>query len=282
MNSRKTFCIALLSQILLAGCMEEFDPPSLIDKPRPIGAVVQVDGDPGRSTPRPGESATVTWLMVAPGEMPALSWSFAVCRWGMMDQASACAPAPLAVASGQGTPAFQVVVPSEEVLAGAERLTVYGQICEDGVVVDGVGCSGAGTAVTVDIHVQRGEQGNHIPAIAARPFWLDGAPWVDGAMGCVPVGSKGHVITLRMLAEDRELDAAMAREILQVSQFTTAGKLDHSYNFVESSDESPASDLEVRWDAPEVMPVDGIVRFTFVARDFRGGLGFTTRRVCVQ
>jgi hypothetical protein len=295
MNSRKTFSIALLVPLVLAGCMEEFDPPSLIERARPIGALVQVDGDPMRATPRPGEAATVTWLMAAPGELPPLFWAFAVCRAGLGDQTAACAPAPLAVADGQGAPSFQIVVPTEDVLGDAQRLTIFGQICENGapVLVGNVpACPGAGDTVTVDILLQRSEQANHSPALAQRAFWFDGVDWpVDMGGDCaglpvVAAGSKEHVITLRMLAEDRETvvqaDGTLARETLQISQFTTDGDLDHSYNFVEASDESAVSDLEVMWDAPEVAPVDGRVRFTFVARDLRGGVGYATRAVCVQ
>jgi hypothetical protein len=79
-----------------------------------------------------------------------------------------------------------------------------------------------------------------------------------------------------------QAEGTLVRETLQISQFTTDGELDHSYNFVEASDESAVNDLEVKWDAPEVAPVDGRVRFTFVARDLRGGVGYAARTVCVQ
>jgi hypothetical protein len=301
MNSRTstiaTLSLALLGQLCLAGCMEEFDPPSLVDKTRPLGAEVLVDGDPARATPRPGETATVTWLMAAPGDLPELGWFFAVCPAGTGSQAESCAAAPLAVAGGQGTPSFQLAVPTEDVLGGTQRLTVYGQICQDGMpALDPTtglpSCAGAGTTVTTDIWLLRQEPANHNPALAARPFWFDGVDWSgDAGLDCsglpvVAAGSKGHVIALRTLAEDREAtlaaDGTATRETLQISHFTTAGALSRSYSFVETDDQSPTNDLDMKWDAPEIVPVDGKVRFTFVARDMRGGLGYATRTVCVR
>jgi hypothetical protein len=94
------------------------------------------------------------------------------------------------------------------------------------------------------------------------------------------------VIALHTLAEDRELvptpDGTTTHETLQISQFTTAGTLSRSYSFVVTDDENAANDLESKWDAPEVAPVDGKVHFTFVTRDMRGGLGYATRTECVQ
>lgn len=296
--------LAAAAVSLLSACAQEFDPPSLIARTRVLGAVVQVDGDESRATPGPGESATVTWIVAAPGELPALGWAFVVCPAGKAPDRPACTPAPLLVAQGEGTPQFRLTVPASDALGEIDRLTVLGQICDDGVPVfdpqTGVAaCTGAGTTATIDIHVQLGADANHNPDLAARPFGIDGNDWPadDGGLGCpgvpaVAAGSKDHVLRLATLAEDREtivtpaVDPAAAgntsREMLQISSFDTAGKLGQTYAFVAADDASPESDVDIKWDAPDVAPPDGLVHFVFVARDLRGGVGFATRTVCVQ
>src|SRR5688572_20771284 len=102
MKSR-TAPLITLTLALAAGCGPDFDPASLIERVRVLGARVEVADDPGRSSPRAGETATVTWLVTAPGEMPPLSWAFVVGDGGAK---------PFAVAQGHGTPRFEVTVPA--------------------------------------------------------------------------------------------------------------------------------------------------------------------------
>ena len=74
------------------------------------------------------------------------------------------------------------------------------------------------------------------------------------------------------------------RESLQISQFTTAGKLKSQFSFVEATDENATTTVDVTWDAPEAAEVQATgeaVTFTFVVRDDRGGTDWTTRVLCV-
>jgi hypothetical protein len=285
------FLAILLAGTALAGCGEPFDPPSLIEKTRVLGARVEVHGDSTRATPRPGETATVTWIMAAPGDLPPLGWAFVVCPSG-----ESCAAAPLAIAQGTGTPSFEVAVPDAETLGATQRLQLVGQICEDSAPTfdpqpNLPTCAAAGTRVTLDIALQLGDEGNHNPALADRPFWFDGVAWpTDVGADCaslptVPAGSKGHMIRLTTLAEDRETIVAATptttHEALQVSNFTTAGELGQSYSVIEASDPRSEADLDITWDAPD-SPTAGGVHFIFVARDLRGGVGLATRTVCVE
>lgn len=309
MNSHSTIkpsilALAICTATLLGGCGQEFDPPSLISKTRVLGALVQVDGDPSRATPRPSETATVTFIVVAPAPVPSLGWAFVACQAGPATNPASCAAAPLASFQGTGTPVLRITVPSAEVLGNTSRLTVAGQICDEGVPAIDVqtgmlACTGAGTMVTVDVHVDRAGTPNRNPDLAARPFWMNGVAWPsdEAALDCtslptVAAGSKDHVLRLATLAEDRETVVTPAadpanppttsREMLQISSFDTAGELGQSYAVVPSEDSSPEFDVEIKWDAPEVAPADGRVRFYFVARDLRGGLGLATRTICVQ
>jgi hypothetical protein len=294
----------LLAGTVLAACGEPFDPPSLIEKTRVLGARVEVTGDFTRATPRPGESATVTWIMAAPEALPPLAWTFVVCRYSAGSPAEACAPAPLAVTQGTGTPVFEVAVPTADVLGATPRLQLFGQICQDSAPTldpqtNLPTCAGTGTMATVDIYLELGDQANHSPALADRPFWFDGAAWPadDAAADCaslpqVTTGSIGHVLRLATLTEDRETivipsaDPTAAptttREVLQISNFTTAGKLGQTYSFVEADDPRSEADVDVTWDAPAFSPIDHRIHFTFVARDLRGGVGLATRTACLQ
>jgi len=78
--------------------------------------------------------------------------------------------------------------------------------------------------------------------------------------------------------------ATPTRERLQLSRFTTAGKLKSQFSFVEATDDSASTAVAVTWDAPEAadVPAAGAaVTFTFVVRDDRGGTDWTTRALCV-
>jgi hypothetical protein len=282
--------IALVALTLVGtGCMEEFDPASLVAGTRILGAQVTVDGDSSRATPAPGETVTVDWLVTAPAEVPPLAWGFAVCTGPQT-----CALA----AQGSDLPMrFAWTVPAEVVAS----VQVLGQICEGGTVTwtDGQpGCSAGakGTLVSQDIVIAKDGIGNHIPNLAARAFSFDGGAWNAGAtcdgLPAVALGSKDHKLGVTVLAEDRETFQALdgdppalvsKRETLQLSSFSPAGKLDRTFNYVEATDTDAATLVEVSWDAPDTMPAAGpMVPFTFVARDGRGGLAAVTRAVCLQ
>ncbi len=296
MKTHNTFAIpfgifALALTLTTTGCMESFDPASLIAGTRILGARVTVEGDTTRSSPMAGETVTVEWLVEAPGPLPALAWAFAVCT-----SPQSCAP----VAQGDGLPMrFSWSVPADASVG--PRAQVLGQVCENGSVTwNGAqaGCSdGAkGTTVSQDIFIARDGFTNAIPDVSARPLSFDGTAWTDGeTCGGVPavaLGSKGHTLVLTMLAEDREVYTALdgdppapvsKRETLQVSSFTTAGELGRSFSYVEAEVEDATSDVEINWDAPDSTPAEGpLVRFLLVVRDGRGGLSFVERAVCLQ
>lgn len=293
MNTPKTIAntIAILALSLAGtGCMEEFDPASLVVDTRVLGAQVTVDGDPTRSTPAPGETVTVDWLVTAPAEIPALAWGFAICT----------APQSCTLAGqGSGLPMrFAWTVPADGTVGASAR--IVGQVCEGGILTLADGqptCSGGrkGISVTQDIVIAQAGVTNRIPDLAARPFSFDGGAWNPGAscegLPAVALGSKGHKLGVNVLAEDRETFETMdgdppalvsKRETLQISNFSPAGKLDRTFSYVEANVTDAATLVEVTWDAPDTMPTTGaLVPFIFVARDGRGGLAAVTRSVCL-
>jgi hypothetical protein len=198
-----------------------------------------------------------------------------------------------------------------EALAGATHLIVYGQICpgpdsaptfdpQSGIPRCTGGVRGTTASVTIALTLGAGTDSNHNP-VADRGFTFDGQAWSRAAAGDDPcasgprvaAASKGHVIGGTTLGTDREVYTALVgdppqpkqrRESLQVSQFTTAGKMKSQFSFVEASDDAPESPISVKWDAPEAseVPTTGrAVTFTFVVRDDRGGIDWATRSACV-
>jgi hypothetical protein len=311
-NLTRLLLLGLAGCIFIAGCGPEFDPASLVDKTRVLGARIEVDGAPDRASPMPGETANVSWLVTSPGATPPLAWAFAACLPGAVGGKTSlgCVEAPLVRFDGAASPPrISIPVPSTATLGGAASVVIYGQICDGADSVptfdpqSGLppSCTGSrGTTVSLDVPLQLGADANHNPT-ADRAFTFDGAAWPARAIGDDPcalgprvaAGSKDHVIGNTTDGGDRERYTVIlgdppvvtpARERLQISQFTTAGKLKSQFAFVEATDDSAATTVDVTWEAPEPAEVAAIgtpVTFTFVVRDERGGADWTTRTACV-
>jgi hypothetical protein len=319
-SSRRTglllLCLAGASfASLLSGCGPTFDPASLINTTRVLGARIEIEGAPDRASPRPGETANVTWLITSPAATPPLGWAFALCAPGTVGGKTAlgCESAPLALFQGTASPPrLTISVPAADGLAAATSLILYGEICSGAGSTptfdpqSGIpGCTGGGgTTTSLSIPLQLGDDANHNP-VADRTFTFDGMAWPALAAGgdpCVAgprvsagAGAKDHVIGNTTAGSDREAYTVTVgdppqsmstpmRESLQISQFTTAGKLKSQYAFVEATDDNAATTVAVTWEAPkaaEVPPVGLPVTFTFVVRDNRGGIDWTTRVACV-
>jgi hypothetical protein len=300
-----TWTLASVLLSMLGACAPEMDPPSLVEKTRVIGARVEVADAPERAMPKPGEHAQVSWLVTAPGDVPPLGWAFALCA-GRGGSGQDCGKEPLALFQGHDRPLVDLVVPAAEQLGGARELVLFGRICtaSEPTLNDAtgeIGCSrnGDGTTAVLSIPLAAGDEGNRNPSFAASAATFDGQPWVGSdSADCatlphVTAASADHVLRLDTDGNDRELYSAMLgdppvptmlREPLQISQFTTAGKLERSYSTVESDDPSPHTAIEVKWKAPDADKVAAaglVVRFTFVARDLRGGMAWTSRAACV-
>ena len=307
----KFLLLGLAGGIFLAGCGPTFDPASLIETTRVVGARVEVEGAPDRAMPRPGETANVTWLVTSPEATPPLSWAFALCTPGTVGgkPSLGCVSTPLALFQGTSSPPrIATPVPATAVLGSATSLILYGEICsgldstptfepQSGVP----SCTGgSGNTASVSIPLQLGDETNHNP-VADRAFTFDGQGWAPLAAGDDPcvvgphvaAGTKDHVIGNTSQGTDRESYTAMlgdppvatpVRETLQISQFTTAGELKSQFSFVDGADANASTTVEVKWSAPKAaaVPAAGLpVTFTFVVRDGRGGIDWTTRVACV-
>jgi hypothetical protein len=129
---------------------------------------------------------------------------------------------------------------------------------------------------------------NTNPTIDPEAFELDGAPIAEG-LDCATLPSvarsSSHEFELRLGesdrdAIDRESSAEPPKEELQVSHFTTAGKLERAFTVFEASDTNLVA--RVSWKAPSEVPQDGFARIFFVVRDLRGGSDWIERAVCID
>jgi|GEM_PF-409707 len=309
-----TVSTTLMLGLLLGGCGPDFDPASLVKTTRIVGARVEVDGAPDRAEPAPGEHATVTWLVTAPGALPPLGWAFALCAPGTVGgkPSLGCQSVPLAVFQGtESPPRVSIVVPARDALGTAQSLILYGEICDgagsmptfdpdNGIPRSTGGSAGTTASVSIALQLQPGEEANHNPT-AERAFTFEGQLWGPPMAGDDPclvgprvsAGTNDHVIGTTTLGTDRESYIAMlgdppvptaSRESLQISQFTTAGELKSAFSFVEAEDTGAETTAEVKWKAPKTVAGAAAgqpVTFTFVVRDNRGGIDWTTRAACV-
>jgi hypothetical protein len=63
----------------LLGCAESFEPASLVQDLRPVAALVEVEGDPSRANPDPGDVIRVTQHIIDAGPKPEIEWRFVAC-----------------------------------------------------------------------------------------------------------------------------------------------------------------------------------------------------------
>jgi len=298
--------LIVLSLLTLSACVE-LDPGSLITETRVLGAKVEVEGDPERATPRPGETASVSFLIEGVAASPTVSWSLAVC----LPPASHVDPCPetmLASSAGSGTePTLRLVVPADSALGDARSLHVSGVVCTRGEPDEtGSHCLGDGadgTPVVYEVALAREADGadeNLQPSLQQTHLRLDGKDWREGsalAQGCraqpelpqVVADEKEHRLTIELGPDARELYVGTAREALyeelQLSTFVTAGELERQFSFVSASDDRERPTVELKWTAPKSGRLQGAadlsVRFWLLVRDSRGGIARIERALCV-
>lgn len=306
------FLLGLASGIVGSGCGPTFDPASLIKTTRVLGAQVEIEGAPGRANPKPGETVKLTWILTSPDTDPPLGWAFAVCTPSRVgsEESLQCLSTPFAMFEGtESTPQLSIPIPSVDALNGANSVMVFGEICsgpnslptfdsQNGIP----GCTGGGgTTVSIRIPLQLSNDLNHNPS-APETFTFNGEPWPKLASSDDPCiwgpwatpEREDHRIGILTLGSLREAYTVMrgdppvatsVRERLQISNFTTAGKLKSQFAFVEATDQAPQTTVHIQWEAPktELVPTAGLpVEFSFVVRDDRGGTNWTTRTLCVR
>ena len=286
-------------------CDDPLKPVERVEDFRVLGARVEVDGDPARAAPAPGEAATVRWLVAAPGGPPPVAWALAACLARETNVGvPLCDGEPFAsavsTAPDAALPELAFAIPADVDPVRTPRVAVLGSICEggspEGTPFDSDCPSGApGTKVSLEFELARPDDTNTNPRFDDPAIELDGSPWpatsaesescASGALPTLSAGSASHSLSIAMSADardplPRETELDPVRESLLLSHFTTAGELDRAFSSI-TADESELR-ASVPWLAPETVEPDGlVVRFWFVARDLRGGSDFTSRALCV-
>jgi hypothetical protein len=276
---------------------------SLIEETRVLGARVEVDQDPSRSSPRPGERASLRFFVAAPDGEPNFSYASSVCAVRPVNNGfPSCDGSPFAARvevdpSGAGA-GLEFQVPEELDPELTPHGFASGMLCPNSSLK--VGADGAptclmatGIEVAFEFALGGPEQSNQNPTFDVSALSLDGEPWLASTeLSCegdsLPrVASKSrHVIRIdladsdfEVLAQSTSLDPA--RETLLVSPFSNAGKLDHG--FLALNADTPSEQRRVSWDAPSNADDSvNLVRFYFVVRDARGGQDFAQRALCVE
>ena len=241
---------AFVACLALAACADDLPAGSHLERTRVLAVAVTPEDDAARAWPMPGESARVSVLVAAPGELPALSWHIDVC-------AGACVGF-----DGSGAPEATFVVPD-----AAKELLVRGTVVPDGE-----------PATDFELRVPVGAT-NHHPRMGE----------VTLPDGCVAAGGPDVTIAVTTAAADREAyvdaDGVARREALRLSFFASAGELARQFAIVEADDERAAPVVEMTWTPPAAadVPAEGMdVRLVIVERDLRGGVDFVERTLCVK
>lgn len=266
-----------------------------------LGARIEAEADPARTSPYPGEQASLRFFVVAPNAEPNLSYSLSVCAVQSTSIGfPACKSSPFASAvradpSGS-EPRLDFTVPADVDLQATPHALARGLVCPNSglnLTPDGnARCdAGSGTEVAFEFALGGTAGSNQNPAFTADAFSLDGQPWpetsqtacVDGSLPQVTSKSL-HVLGFTLADSDFEpleqpTSVDPARETLLLSSFSSAGKLEHG--FLALSADTPPGERTVNWGAPAVDGEPSLVRFYFVVRDARSGEDFATRTLCV-
>ncbi len=291
----------LAALLLLAGCDDSLKSVSLIEETRVLGARVEVTSDATRSSPEPGESASLRLFVAAPSEPFDVSYTLSVCAVSPVNSGfPSCAGAPFAATQqaepGPSAPELAFRVPTDLDLSATPHGLASALVCPNSTLnqpeMAAARCTdGAGTEVNFEFDLGGPDDENHSPSITTDALTLDDQPWLEpsAAAACpgdLPSVAGGSKHTLAITLQDDAFEALTqttaiepAHETLLVSQFSDAGKLEHA--FLSLNVDSPAADRRVTWQAPPSAATATLVRFYFVVRDARGGEDFATRAVCL-
>ncbi len=288
--------------LALNACADPLKSVDRIEEPRPLAARVEVDGDPGRASPAPGELVHVKWLVAAPdGDVPS-GFKLSACQGTSEVRGLLHCGGPVfatSAADALALPSFDFSVPADFDTTASPRLTILGSLCANGngnPSNGGAACNGGEELpVSLDFSVTTSSDANQNPNFGPDSITLGEATWPTASApssGCQGFGlpelsrAAGKVELGIALAESSREALAQTnpedptREELRISHFTSAGELEAPFSEILPGDERAAA--RVAWQPPKSAPSDGLlVRFWFVVRDLRGGSDFTERAICL-
>lgn len=311
--------LCLLALLLaLPACGEDLENGAFLERPRVLGARIEVADDPARAWPAPDETVDLRWLVASPDDT---SWSgaFAACiAEPNQTGVPGCAGEPFAVAqTGAPTldPVVQLTLPGAEAFEGTTgELLVLGVLCAGGMPTLERDC-GEDARVTetvlFGVRVALGDATNDHPTISDETFTVDGEPWdpppdplpESGCASLEPTAALPRVawrdgeedpirvgVTtqpddreeyLELVFGEEEPQRVEAREELTFSHIATFGRFQRLQTVV-FDEASMLVDVPYQPPARDDVPADGqTVEMIFVVRDGRGGADWTSRALCL-
>jgi hypothetical protein len=297
----KTAWLSALSLApLCSGCDDPLKRASLIEETRVLGARVELQNEPQRASPAPGEDARFRLFVAAPNGAPSVGYALSLC--GVKPTNSGfptCTSAPFATAL-RAAPSPEAVAIDFTVPADLDRENTphgfaSGVICPDDEARfepngEARCANSAGEAFGFEFDFEGPGEDNQNPTFAADALTLDGELWPTSVLAAecadAPAVSAGTRHTIGARFQPSDFDALVpltsedpTRESLLLARFTSAGKLAHTFASLSPSSADLSS--EVSWDAPTAAADATRVQFYFVVRDGRGGEDFATRTLCV-
>jgi hypothetical protein len=264
-------------------CEDALEPAQRIDQPRVLG--VRVSTERGEASLVPGKPANLEFLLAGPdGPQPArIAYRF--CEAASSERGVPyCEQEPWAegVANVVDGP---VALDVPAALGPGLRLALLGVACAEGepTLADASldhGCSGNADPLRFSFDawtlenapqlnpdltglvVTLGDENVHSSGADAAPTCDDATPALEAA--------QSHTLSIELGAA-----AAPANE-LQISLFSTRGKLERQFSFVAAEQEPR---VVMTWQAPAEA---GPVKQYLVARDGAGGVSWATWNVCVR
>ncbi|HET7540663.1 MAG TPA: hypothetical protein VFK05_12350 [Polyangiaceae bacterium] len=305
MSTRVSF-LRLLSVLasLLCGtaCDDSLKSVALIEETRVLGARVEVEADPLRGSPYPGEQASARFFLVAPDAEPNFSYALSLCavhptNIGFPPCVGAAFASATRIDPDTAELSLDFRVPADTDLKATPHALARGLICPSSRLNLGPegspSCaSGSGTEVAFEFALGGSADSNQNPSFTADAFSLDGQPWPEAEqLSCtgdsLPQVAAKSLHTLGFTLADSNFEPLEqptsvdpARETLLLSPFSTEGKLEHG--FLALSADTPPEQRRVNFSAPAVEGSEPrLVRFYFVVRDARSGEDFAQRALCV-
>jgi hypothetical protein len=264
-------------------CEDALEPAQRIDRPRVLG--VRVSTERGEASLVPGEPASLEFLLAGPeGPQPArIAYRF--CEAASSERGVPyCAQEPWAEdVTDRVDEAVALEVPAA--LGPGTRLALLGVACTEGAptLADSsldYGCTGEAAplrfsfdAWTLDstprpnpdltgLVVTLDDESAELSGAEVTPTCDDATPALAAA--------QSHTLAIDLGA------AALSADELQVSHFSTRGKLERQFSFV-AQEQAPS--VVLTWQAPAE---PGPVKQYLVARDGAGGVSWATWNVCVR
>lgn len=284
--------ISCVSLATLSGCGDPLEFAQTLEETRTIG--VRVSGPDGEARVEAGQSASFELLFAGPGGTEQLAFAYRLCP-----AADSARGVPYCAGDSwqedqidwDGTP-ISFSVPDD--VEGNTRFAILGAACESGqprLAEDPLDwkCSDDSPVLRVSFDAWTGgdEFQNQNPDLSELSIEIEGdslsieeeslkAGCDDQSVRVKAAETVEFFFELGEGAREKTEDAPEAKELLQLSHFSTAGRFDRQFTILEAQ-EKP--EILREWEAPKE---PGSVKIYLVVRDGRGGVTWASTSVCVE